>query len=627
LIAAQSFQASKMKATIKLIRESQHPAMKLTRGAWKDICRQPIDTQQMSSNSRFLKSIDLIGYVVALSIMVWMWSVHVGSVFHYPYFTPSSNVEELAYTYISSANYNRFGFLFTTFLQNFAATPDIADHPYVYSHMPPGPDVVNALLMRATGGSFAWTATIQSCCAVIGFLFYLAFIRQTLSRNDLWGGGIFAVILTSWIWYLPHFTNPIWNGFLLLTFLPLVLIDYRRAFLSIGLPAILISALILDYIVQSSIIACWVLLFVTKLAPVGRRQILLVLGAFALGLFLNVFKNFIYFGPSVFFQELIAVIGNRVTGYPTQVAMAAFYAKHGIVHHGAHAPTLKTLSAVIGLNIYHPLMAQLLFSALASILLTLSFGRNGLEIKTTPATFRDVKFIASTVILALGIILTPIILFPAFAQEVSLYGGTNFVWLGLLLICLAALPLTRLIDFVSLRNAMPLAMALWACIAVLAIAQTRKAIAAMPTPSHVKARYTTNPHVQLEILRQFSDGPFMTNINVPTPYFYTRQRGFGVCGLDSVSETGTIDLRVCKSAFIRGKERYYGTRPAYFFRFKLPQYFPGFSDCAPRGTNIEEVQAARGLKNCFALQAERLDNLFKVIIDNPLVAVYDLNQQ
>lgn len=101
---------------------------------------------------KILKAADAIAYALTFTIMAWMWTVHVGSVFAYPYFTPSSNVEELAYTYISSANYNRFGFPFCGFLRNFAASHDPADHPYVYSHMPPGPDIVNALSMRATGG-------------------------------------------------------------------------------------------------------------------------------------------------------------------------------------------------------------------------------------------------------------------------------------------------------------------------------------------------------------------------------------------------------------------------------------------------------------------------------------------
>jgi hypothetical protein len=104
---------------------------------------------------KILKAADAIAYALTFTIMAWMWTVHVGSVFAYPYFTPSSNVEKLAYAYISSANYNRFGFLFGGFLQNFAASHDPADHPYVCSHMPPGPDIANALPMRAPGGSQA----------------------------------------------------------------------------------------------------------------------------------------------------------------------------------------------------------------------------------------------------------------------------------------------------------------------------------------------------------------------------------------------------------------------------------------------------------------------------------------
>lgn len=574
---------------------------------------------------KILKAADAIAYALTFTIMAWMWTVHVGSVFAYPYFTPSSNVEELAYTYISSANYNRFGFLFSGFLQNFAASHDPADHPYVYNHMPPGPDIANALLMRTTGGSYAWTAAILSSAAVIGFVFYLTFIRQTLARHDTFGGGIFAAIGTPWMFYLPHFTNPIWNGFLLLTFLPLTLIGRPKAFFWIGLPVILISAVYLDYIVQASVIACWLLLYLLRIADISRKQIILVLSAFVLGLLLNLLKNFVYFGPSVFWEELIAVVSNRITGYPTQADMAAFYSRHGIVHHGARPPSLNSLGAVIWLNLRHPLLPAFMFTATAATLLTLSF--HGKAFRPTPATFADFGFVARITAFCAGVIITPIAVFPAFAQEVNLYGGTNFVWLGLLLIALGALPLTRLVQEIRPQGAAPLRIALSASLAVLVAAETRAAFAAMPRAADVRARYANNPHTDLEILRRFADAPFMTNINVPTPYFYTRQRGFGVCGLNSVGEGGDIDLRDCKSAFMRGKERYYGTRPAYFFYFKLPGYFPGFADCAPWGTNIAAVQEARGGQICFTRQNERLATLYPILADSMLLTVYDLRQR
>jgi hypothetical protein len=255
--------------------------------------------------------------------MAWMCWIHIQAVFVYPYFSPSSNVEELAYTYISSGNFNRFGFLFTDFLQNFAASSDPSDHPYVYDHMPPGPDVANALLMRLTGGSFAWTSVIFALIVPVGFAFYLTFLKEVLWRYRIVGGGFFVLILTPWISYLPHFTNPIWNGFLILTFVPLVLLNWSNGqhrpkwFFFGALPVVLLSSLYLDYIVQCSIVAGWNVIILTQLVPIGRRQIGAFISTVALGVFLNVLKNLIYFGPTVFFQELYLVLSNRITGFPS----------------------------------------------------------------------------------------------------------------------------------------------------------------------------------------------------------------------------------------------------------------------------------------------------------------------
>ena len=265
------------------------------------------------------------------------------SIVQYPYFAPSANVEELAYTHISSSNFNKFGFLATDFLQDFAASPNRSDHPYVYDHMPPGPDVARALVMRVTGGSFVWTAIVFASLVPIGFGFYFLFLNSVF-RNRFVLGGIFLLLLTPWEQYVGHFSNPIWNAFLLLTFAPLVALQWSYQykapwlFFVIGLPLILISSVYLDYVVSSSILACWLGLYFSQIVRLDRREIVLAIGAIAFGIFLNLLKNFIYFGPSLFAQELFYVLANRISGWPSQQALASFYTTHGILHHGARPP-------------------------------------------------------------------------------------------------------------------------------------------------------------------------------------------------------------------------------------------------------------------------------------------------
>ena len=154
-----------------------------------------MNNQELTSFSRTKKAmrslasiIEYAGYAASMFVMIWLYTIHIASVKEYPYFSPSSNVEEIASTYSIAANFNRFGFLYTGFLQNKAASPDPADHPFVYSHMPPGVEVVNALLMRATNGSFYWTAIVLATLVPFGFAFYLFFIQKILKRHTIGGG-------------------------------------------------------------------------------------------------------------------------------------------------------------------------------------------------------------------------------------------------------------------------------------------------------------------------------------------------------------------------------------------------------------------------------------------------------
>ena len=167
-----------------------------TKGLQKKSMFRNVDLGSFSRSFPLFRYLDVAGYLLSMIIVLWIYSVHVRSIVQYPYFAPSANVEELAYTHISSSNFNKFGFLATDFLQDFAASPNRSDHPYVYDHMPPGPDVARALVMRVTGRSFSWTAIIFASLVPIGFVFYFLFLN-TVFRNRVVLGGIFLLLLTS----------------------------------------------------------------------------------------------------------------------------------------------------------------------------------------------------------------------------------------------------------------------------------------------------------------------------------------------------------------------------------------------------------------------------------------------
>jgi hypothetical protein len=629
-----------------------------TKGLQKKSMFRHVDLGSFSRSFALFRYLDGAGYLLSMIIVLWIYSVHVRSIVQYPYFAPSANVEELAYTHISSSNFNKFGFLASGFLQDFAASPNRSDHPYVYDHMPPGPDVARALVMRVTGGSFVWTAIVFASLVPIGFVFYFLFLNNVF-QNRFVLSGIFLLLLTPWEQYVAHFSNPIWNAFLLLAFAPLVALHWSYQykapwlFFVIGLPLILISSVYLDYVVSSSILACWLGLYFSQIVRLDRREIVLAIGAIAFGIFLNLLKNLIYFGPSLFAQELFYVLSNRISGWPSQQELASFYTTHGILHHGARPPKISVLWEVIKSNLYFDGLKYFLLAAATSLLLTIR-GRIQTQKKLvrfvpTAETIRDFKFILKMLFFIVALIITPIVIFPAFAQEVNLNGGTNFIWLGFLCIALASFAATRLI--VTALPAMPAiptiliwwrtrsvffkipsmlqiaAIGVFVCASALLVAKIPNAIGKTASLfASIRSRYAHNPNVELEQLRNFASAPFMTNINVPTVYFFTSSAGFGVCGLNSVAVNGSLNLDDCKIALVRDRSLYAHTHPSYFFFFKVPPYFPGFADCGPPAFILPAEQQLRAPADCFEIQRSRLDNNFLKVLDTNLFSVYDLNK-
>lgn len=638
--------------------ETATPRLPQLVSAW--LRRQPIP---------FLTILNRAGYAVAIGIVLLIYVAQVIALLKYPYFSPPSNVEEGAYTYLSASNYNRFGFSATDFLQDFATSTNPADHPYVYDHMPPGPDITMALLLRATHDNFALTNILLASLVPIGFLFYLVFLRRILAQHDLYGAGIVA-FLTGWLQFPGLVSRPISTPFLLLTFGPLVAIAQRNGkpgwLLPCCLPIVLLSSVYLDYAALAGVLACWVLLYWTQLLPLSRRTAVLVLGTIATGIGLNLLKNFVYFGPSLFFDELGKVLGNRIIGFPTQQMLHDFYAEHGIVHHGAPLLHPLVVLQVLGANVTFAGGGALLLAALLAVATTLeirSQNTDRLTIALGSAGMTDLKYLASLGLWAVGSTVAPVILFPAFAQEVSQLGLTNQIWMTVFAAGLSLTALKRValgfrgLPFSSSLHVDSHSMALslsatdgqqsdlrnlrqWATsnpgtVAVIVLGMLSfwsllngLNFAARTRHGELVAVaniYRKSPARELEALRKFSGGYFMTNINTPTIYFYTRQPGFGVCGLDSIDAEGRVELAKCKIAFMRNAKRYAATPPAYFFFFKEARYFPGFADCLPSNAMVGQQELA-GSTDCLAEQDKRLSTSYERVFNSDTFSVFDLHR-
>ncbi|MDX2099758.1 MAG: hypothetical protein SFW36_18420, partial [Leptolyngbyaceae cyanobacterium bins.59] len=129
-------------------------------------------------------------------------------------------------------------------------------------------------------------------------------------------------------------------------------------------------------------------------------------------------------------------------------------------------------------------------------------------------------------------------------------------------------------------------------------------------------------YVHLADLKQFPTELYMTNINTPTVGFFTKAPGYGVCGLETISEQGNVNQSECQVAFMRQYRKYNQILPRYFFF--VNGFYPGFADCLPPGALVGQV---RGGNECIAAMQDRLTKNFTRIFENKLIQVYDLHRR
>ncbi len=94
----------------------------------------------------------------------------------FPYFSPYATVDEQLAYYEAARNFNTYGFLNSMLLQDMSSSSRPEHHPFIYNHMPPGPEIVVALLMRLFGENFV----------AIRLIFAGIFVRSTSFVSRRW---------------------------------------------------------------------------------------------------------------------------------------------------------------------------------------------------------------------------------------------------------------------------------------------------------------------------------------------------------------------------------------------------------------------------------------------------------
>src|SRR5213594_3271605 len=143
------------------------------------------------------------------------------SVFRSAYFSPIATVDEQLMYYQAARTFNEYGFLNSYLLQDFSTSSNPAHHPFVYNHMPPGPEIFTALLTRVFGEQYRLIRMIFLGIFLVGLVCYFRFARLMLRGFNLTGEG-FAILFIPPAVMFHMMDHPAYSPFPFLAFFPLV---------------------------------------------------------------------------------------------------------------------------------------------------------------------------------------------------------------------------------------------------------------------------------------------------------------------------------------------------------------------------------------------------------------------
>jgi len=603
---------------------------------------------------------EVTGWAVAALVVLGVFFIQISAAWKYPYFVPTSNLEEAAYTHIIVRNFIELGFWNSGFLQDVASSFRPEDHPFIYNHMPPGHEILIALLTKWFEGNQRLVNLVMFGFVPVGFVFYVLFIKRLLREINVVGAGFIAVFV-----FLPQLmtntSHPHTSPFLLLMFLPLLIVAWanerQAAWLKwLAWLTLLAASWILDYVLLSAVMASWVLLWVTRIWRLEGRDVAWALGVIVLGIVLHLLRNLLYLGPDLFFTELAYVLGNRLYGYPTAAAVADFYQNAGILHHGSRPISPWEMVGVLRANFFYPGGFFLILAAGAGLLSALVIwpAASAVRIRLTPSGGKFISLLFRVTAWVAGTLMTPVVLFPAFAQDMSLSGLVNSYFLAIPFVIIFLWVSGNAIGHYLIRNQATLKLLVsgktlnirarfWAIrlawqggLALLMIfifllaflSLARDWVYHLKEYRELYSKQDINESFRyLDEIRRYSPGLFMTNVNTPIVGFLTKQPGFGGCGLKSIDSDGEPDLGRCKIALMRNAADYRQEQPKYFFFFtEVFTAFPGFATCRPGGKQLDAESNLLG-DDCHSELAKTLEKHFPAIYTAKKVIVYDLSHK
>jgi hypothetical protein len=369
---------------------------------------------------------------VTVTLMAFLLLLFTISLVRFAYYSPLALVEEAAYTYTTSTNFLRFGYTNSAFLQDFSNASDPADHPFVYNHMPPGPDILTAVFLQISGGSFRFARLAYAVIYLAGLIVYASFAAMILRRFGVRGAALAVILLGPWA-LMQNLDRQPYSPFPLLAFAPLLLLQasYRtgRRWLAVAsLALVYLSSLYMEYNLLAAVLWCWIMLWATQVLPLQFRHLVWFIVMVSAGVVTHLIQNAIYLGWDLFVLELMITLSNRATGNPSAEEVKAFFQSIGIANHGSRKPDLAVIVSQL-FQQFHASSTRYLGLALGLGLVWLLIGAVRVDTRQRALLVQHgdgPSMVARFARLWLWIGVTcimPNLMFPAFNQEVTLYGS------------------------------------------------------------------------------------------------------------------------------------------------------------------------------------------------------------
>jgi hypothetical protein len=548
----------------------------------------------------------------------------------FPLVGPVSTVDEQLNYYQFARNFVQYGFMNSGLLHDFSTSSNPAHHPYIYSHMPPGPEIFVAFLIKIFGERWGLIRLIFALIFFIGVAYFLRFVRLVLAQHELAGAG-YALLFLSPVTLLHAMDHPAYSPFPLLLFFPVIALQRyyatgRAVHYWLALASVLVAsvyAVTLNFILFC---VAWILLCFLGLLRLEVRHVAALILVGAAGIVLHLVQGMWFLGPGVFFEELRITLSNRILGFPSADEVMAFYRDHDIVLHGTH--NLDPGRNLTSINDSLRFPGRLVHLMLGVVVVVWGLARVGRFDRTSrtllvpiddgSATFRRrISLFAKLPVWATLAIVIPVALFPAYTGDYGLQGLGEFLMAPLAVAVLAY----------TVRELFSEGRALWSlsfpgevCVRgialVLVVAGFLGALMVLGRAQQIGVKEMahshlgTNPNVGLaEIERLLEGRVIMTNVYPTMAGFFTQEAAFGGCEMAAFGSDGSVEPSRCHAAWIRGYGRGVRVRPTHAVLFR--GLFTGFTRC---------------LGDCLEMLEGRLNEHHDKVFETKLFTIYALKE-